>query len=64
VLSIGGDCKKSTDPDNNEIQQGGIYVDIYDPEKACIGTTLFSDLHDSQNPRIIEVDNDSKYLAK
>lgn len=32
-----------------------IYVDIYSPEKACNGTTLFADLHDGQNPRIIEV---------
>jgi len=33
----------------------GIYVDTYDPEKACNGTTLFADLHDKNHPKIIEV---------
>ncbi len=31
-------------------------VDIYDPEKAYNGTTLFADLHDTDRPRIVEVD--------
>ena len=39
----------------DEVKQGDIYVDIYDSEKACNGTTLFTDGHDPQNPRIIEV---------
>ncbi|MHC4444596.1 MAG: aryl-sulfate sulfotransferase [Planctomycetota bacterium] len=37
-------------------QEGEIYVDIYDASKACVGTTIFADLHDGENPRIIEVD--------
>jgi len=31
-------------------------VDVYDSTKACNGTTILSDTHDSANPRIIEVD--------
>jgi hypothetical protein len=40
----------------NAVQQGDIYVDIYNASRACNGTTLFADLHDSNNPRLIEVD--------
>jgi len=40
----------------SSVLTGEIYVDIYDATKACIGTTIFADLHDGQNPRIIEVD--------
>ena len=39
-----------------DVEQGGVYVDVYDPESACDGTTLLPDLHDPQRPRIIEVD--------
>lgn len=38
-----------------EVEQGEIYVDIYSPEKTCKGTTILTDGHDPQNPRIIEV---------
>jgi len=33
-----------------------IYVDIYDSSKAYNGTTIFADLHDNKNTRIVEVD--------
>ena len=36
--------------------KGELYVDVYDPDKACNGTTLFADLHPGQPPRIVEVD--------
>jgi len=39
-----------------ELRPGDLYVDIYNSEKACVGTTLFADLHDTQNPRIVELD--------
>ncbi|MFH1768162.1 MAG: aryl-sulfate sulfotransferase [Candidatus Omnitrophota bacterium] len=32
-----------------------IYVDIYKPDLACKGTTLFSEYHNRQRPRIVEV---------
>jgi len=31
-------------------------VEVYDPEKAYPGTTFFTDSHDSNNPRVLEVD--------
>jgi len=57
-------CDKSTEPkdENQELQQGEIYVDIYDADQACDGTTLFADLHDMQNPRIIEVDMEGNII--
>jgi len=39
-----------------DVEPGELYVDIYVPEKVCDGTTLLPDLHDSERPRIIEVD--------
>ncbi|MFQ5489351.1 MAG: aryl-sulfate sulfotransferase [Phycisphaerae bacterium] len=39
-----------------DVEQGDVYVDLYDPEQTCEGTTFMPDLHDPQNPRIIEVD--------
>ncbi len=41
--------------DGTDTAQGEVYVDLYDPEKTCDGTTFLPDLHDTQNPRIIEV---------
>lgn len=32
-----------------------ISVEVYDPDKAYNGTTIFADIHDPENPRIIEV---------
>lgn len=52
-------CNKDNGVNNEpetELQKGDIYVDVNNSEKACDGTTLFADLHDTQNPRIIEVD--------
>lgn len=40
----------------DDVADGSPYVDIYDPAKACNGATLLADLHDTANPRIIEVD--------
>jgi len=35
---------------------GSYYVDIHDSEQTCEGTTLFTDSHDSENIRVVEVD--------
>ncbi len=48
--------KFTTSLTGDEIVTGELYVDIYDQAKACEGTTLFADLHDLSNPRIVEVD--------
>jgi hypothetical protein len=44
-------CKSKDQP-----QPGEYYVDIYDPEKTCEGTTLFTDGHDANNLKVVEVD--------
>lgn len=41
---------------NSSVADGAPYVDIYNPAKACNGTTLLADIHDTANPRLIEVD--------
>jgi hypothetical protein len=38
------------------VKKGQIYVDRYDPDAACNGTTIFADLHEKDMPRILEVD--------
>ena len=38
-----------------DVEQGEIYVAVYDSEQTCEGTTFLPDLHDSQRPRIVEV---------
>lgn len=62
----GIDCKKSTgtgpEETEDEIQPGELYVDIYDSQKACNGTTLFTDSHDTQNLQVVEVDMDGTIL--
>jgi hypothetical protein len=50
---IGGSVQVYTS--DTEPAQGEIYVDIYDPEKVYAGTTLFTDIGDPQDPRIVEV---------
>ncbi len=40
----------------NDVQDGELYVDIFNPGKACKGTTIFSDAHDSSDPKLVEVD--------
>ncbi len=35
---------------------GEYYVDVYNSEKAYNGTTLFTDAHDPENPKVVEVD--------
>ncbi len=42
-------------PSRDDLEAGEPYVDVYDPAKACGGTTLLADLHDAEKPRIIEV---------
>lgn len=39
-----------------------VYVDTYDPAKACNGTTLLTDTHDSERPRIIEVNMEGEIV--
>ncbi|MCP4251503.1 MAG: PQQ-binding-like beta-propeller repeat protein [bacterium] len=39
-----------------EVAAGEVYVDLYDADRTCEGTTYLPDLHDPANPRIIEVD--------
>ncbi len=39
----------------DDVEAGEVFVDLYDPEQTCDGTTLLPDLHDQDNPRIIEV---------
>lgn len=51
-------CDKDNGVNNEsepEIQPGDFYIDIYNSEKACNSTTLFADLHDTKNPRIIVI---------
>jgi len=58
LISLFIGCDKDNGVNNEpepEIKKGDIYVDIYNSEKACYSTTIFADLHDPQNPRIIEV---------
>ena len=35
---------------------GSYYVDINDASQTCQGTTLFTDSHEENNPRVVEVD--------
>jgi len=39
----------------NSAQDSQPFISVYDPSKACNGTTLLSDAHDSQKPALIEV---------
>ena len=54
ILACNNDTGVNNEP-TKELQAGDLYVDIYNSEKAYDGTTLFADLHDTQNPRIIEI---------
>jgi len=51
-----GNSNTSNGNASDEVESGELYVDIYDPEYTCDGTTLLADLHDSDNPRLVEVD--------
>ena len=53
-------CQKSekespTEPDNSPAA-GDYYVDVYDSSRVFQGTTLFTDSHDPENMRVVEVD--------
>ena len=37
------------------VKDPNISVEVYDPDKVCNGTTLFADIHDPENPRVVEV---------
>lgn len=37
-------------------------VELYDSTKACNGTTLFAESHDSDNPRVVEMDMDGNIV--
>ena len=54
-LSGGTDGTTGDYVSESDVEQGEIYVAIYDSEKTCEGTTFLPDLHDSQRPRIVEV---------
>ena len=57
LLILGGDCHESTSPEEeNEVRAGDYYVDIYDEDRAFEGTTLFTDSHDENNLKVVEVD--------
>jgi hypothetical protein len=45
-----------------ESTQATFTVEVYDSDKACNGTTLFTDCHDSDNPRVIEVNMDGEIV--
>jgi uncharacterized protein (UPF0248 family) len=49
----------STDNQTNSdstYDSNGLFVSVYNSEKACNGTTILNDMHDTQHPRIIEID--------
>ncbi len=46
----------------SNVKKGKLAVDVYYPDRACNGTTLFADVHDRQNPRIVEVDMEGKVV--
>ena len=50
-----------TQPDNQP-QSGEYYIDIYDQAKACQGTTLFTDSHEADNLRVVEVDMEGQIV--
>jgi len=56
---LGEEADKETDakPDRatHATAAASLVVETYNPSKVYPGTTLLSDLHDAQNPRIIEV---------
>ena len=63
LLLVGCDgYKGSPTAPEDEIAPGQIYVDIHVPERACNGTTLLSDGHDQDRPRVVEVDMQGKIL--
>ena len=54
-------CHKNEDKDSPtepeaQPEPGEYYVDIYDANKTCEGTTLFTDGHDTDNMKVVEVD--------
>lgn len=50
-----GETGGPTAPENGP-EPGDYYVDIYDAEKACVGTTLLTDGHETGTPKVVEVD--------
>lgn len=65
ILLIGcnkkGDNGSPTQP-KMEPEAGTYYVDIYDSAQTCQGTTLFTDGHDVDNMRVVEVDMDGSIV--
>lgn len=51
-----------TATERNDVGAGDISVDIYNPDKACNGTTLFAECHNPKKPKIIEVDMQGKVV--
>jgi hypothetical protein len=46
------------------VRLGNFVVDVYDPQRAYNGTTLFADNSDLEKPRIVEVDMRGKVVWK
>ena len=44
------------------VKDPDIHVDVYNPNKAWHGTTLFADNHRNERPRIIEVDMQGRII--
>ncbi|MHC4698818.1 MAG: aryl-sulfate sulfotransferase, partial [Planctomycetota bacterium] len=38
-----------------DVEPGEVFVEVYESDKTCEGTTFLPDLHDTDQPRIIEV---------
>ncbi len=61
ILCFSLGCHKNEDTDSPtepeaQPEPGEYYVDIYDASKTCEGTTLFTDGHDNDNMKVVEVD--------
>lgn len=67
LLLFSTSCNK-TKSDNNPTapedlpESGEYYVDIYDPDQACNGTTLLTDGHNENNLKVVEVDMDGEIV--
>ncbi|MCP4589252.1 MAG: PQQ-binding-like beta-propeller repeat protein [bacterium] len=61
-MSGGGAEVTVDDSATSEVQKGDLYVDVHDPQQVCAGTTLLPDLHNPEQPRIIEIDMEGELV--